>query len=305
MPREGETPESQKWDQMTDKPHSSGRGRRAVPPDAAPEILGGGPPRTYDPFELSARSKKEFGIDDSTHTYTWVRNPAIYEDIEGSNRVDEMKDFYDGAEVVLRSESREPVRRSDTILMKLPIEHLQKKEQDCVDRCLDWYAMNPAVALANGKSYDEVMEIIEERGSDALVAARSQYFDFGDGKKAKALAEAARAISTPRRNLNGSPTYGQPYERAYNNQIASIQMQNPGMSWRQAETAHAEEIDRKEDRAMMGATMDRGAENWADDVERSARKSAGMYNIGANFGPRTEDVIRARHGRNNRPNERR
>jgi hypothetical protein len=298
MPREGETPEAQKWDQVTDKPHTGGKGRRAVDPDGVPEIMGGGPSRTFCPFELSVRMKKELGINDETHTYTYVRNPGIYEEVDGVNRVDETKDQYDGAEVVFRPDSHDYVRRSDTILMKIPIEHMRKREEDQVNRCLDAYAMNPAAAIHNGMPYEKVMENIEKRGSESLIALRGEQFEFGDGNKAKWLAARAREANAPRRNLQGSATYGQSYERAYDNQIAEIQIQNPRMTWAAAEAEHGKAVDHMEERAMMGASMDSGADNWAADVDRSAKRSSGMYSIGADFGPRTEDVIRNRHGRN-------
>lgn len=298
MPREGETPESNKWDELGEQKFSGGKGRKPIPQEATAEIMGG-PPRDFDPFELAPHTAKKFGMNLETETYTWIQNPAVWEEHTGVNRVDEIEAHYEGAEVVLRPGSQEPVKRSDTILVKMPIRHLHEKQRAERDRMTSYIAMNPAESINKGMRYEDVMEIIETHGSQELITARREHFEFGDIEKTKMLAARARHQSDQARKT--SPTYGQSYELAYENQIYEIQAMNPRLTKGQSEAELHKEIEAMETRALMGATMDAGQSNWADDIDRSAKRSIGMFNIGANIGRSTEEIVRERHGRNNRP----
>lgn len=296
MPREGETPEAGKWDELSTQKYSGGRGRRSVPQEATAEIVGG-PPRDYDPFELAPHSMNKYGIDPNTHTYTWVQNPAVWSEHTGTDRVDEMEAMYDGAEPVRHPDTHDFVKRSDTILMKLPLHHLEARNEAAQNRADNYVAMNPWVEENRNTPYEEVLDRIAKRGDPALFNARTESFELGDLAKAKLLAARGRERS---RNLSPSNTYQQSYEQAYNNQVDQMWMMNPGMTWRQAEVEQQKEIERMEDRAMMGATMDSGAANWADDIDRSAKRRMGMYAIDAGIGRTTREIVQERHNKKGR-----
>lgn len=276
-------------------------------PDEMASLTGG----ATDEFDLSLRRRRELDLDPTQWGMAWVRNPQSPLWRDGTDRTQQVKDMYPGAEVVL-TENGDVMRQDDTILMKVPIEHMRKREQLTRNAMLAEMAANPVlmgheypdaeIAKLQEQTYEARLEMGKHYLSDDEIVVREAHREVTDKGRLAHLLERKRAARTYQRTFRPpSATSGMDLDRAFRYHIQQIAIQQ-NCSLAKATKLHEEHLGNLAQQQRNQGEDDGGMRNWGKTVERMRQRDGGnTYLFNVSF---QQDGPNVRHARERAARER-
>ena len=161
---------------------------------AAPVVTANGVrEKTIDPLALT---KRQQALIPEQCTPYWARKPAVWSEIEGGDRVEELIDTFDGARLVKDADGKTVQKGRDLVLMAIPAIH-NERQQAAIDN-----------------QYRDVSGNLVQDGDGNLVS-REVLFDSNDAEQVRQRAVVNHQLMLKSGMVGpSSPTNGMSYLEA-------------------------------------------------------------------------------------------